>query len=80
MAYFNKFRGTKEFISMWERVIRFQYMITEEAEPHVRGLANWSILCHIFLLAEARPRPDAALSHDDKKSTSYSNVLENLRM
>ena len=32
MAYFNKFRGTKGFISTWERVIRFKYMISEIAK------------------------------------------------
>jgi len=41
MAYFNKFRGTKGFISTWERVIRFRYMITEEAKKRVRILAFW---------------------------------------
>ena len=41
MAYFNKFRGTKGFISIWERVIRFRYMITEEAKKRVRILAFW---------------------------------------
>ena len=41
MAYFNKFRGTKGFISTWERVIRFRYMITEEAKERVKILAFW---------------------------------------
>jgi len=41
MAYFNKFRGTKGFITMWERVIRFKYMITEEAKERCRILAFW---------------------------------------
>ena len=41
MAYFNKFRGTKGFISTWERVIRFRYMISEEAKRRVRILAFW---------------------------------------
>ena len=41
MAYFNKFRGTKGFISMWERVIRFKYMITEQAKERCRVLAFW---------------------------------------
>ena len=41
MAYFNKFRGTKGFISTWERVIRFRYMITEEAKKRVKILAFW---------------------------------------
>src|SRR3989338_8314484 len=41
MAYFNKFRGTKGFISTLERVIRFRYMITEKAKKRVRILAFW---------------------------------------
>lgn len=41
MAYFNKFRGTKGFISTWERVIRFRYMITEVAKERTRILAFW---------------------------------------
>lgn len=41
MRIFNKFRGTKGFISTWERVIRFRYMITEEAKRRTRILAFW---------------------------------------
>jgi putative transposase len=41
MAYFNKFRGTKGFISTWERVARFRYMISEIAKKRVRILAFW---------------------------------------
>lgn len=41
MRQFNKFRGTKGFITMWERVIRFRYMITEEAKERCRILAFW---------------------------------------
>ena len=41
MRQFNKFRGTKGFISMWARVIRFQYMITETAKQRTRILAFW---------------------------------------
>ena len=41
MAYFNKFRGTKGFISIWKRVIRFRYMISEIAKERVRILAFW---------------------------------------
>ena len=37
----NKFRGTKGFISMWERVIRFRYMITEQAKHRAKVLAFW---------------------------------------
>src|SRR3989344_2834026 len=32
MRQFNKFRGTKGFISLWEQMIRFRYMITEQAK------------------------------------------------
>lgn len=41
MRIFNKFRGTKGFISTWERVIRFRYMITEQAKGRCRILAFW---------------------------------------
>ena len=41
MRIFNKFRGTKGFITMWERVLRFRYMITEEAKKRVKILAFW---------------------------------------
>ena len=41
MRIFNKFRGTKGFISTWERVIRFRYMITEQAKQRCRILAFW---------------------------------------
>lgn len=32
MRQFNKFKGTRGFLSTWERVIRFRYMITEKAK------------------------------------------------
>ncbi|HBV01591.1 MAG TPA: transposase [Candidatus Taylorbacteria bacterium] len=38
---FNKFRGTKGFITTWERVLRFRHMITEQAKRRVRILAFW---------------------------------------
>lgn len=41
MHIFNKFRGTKGFITTWERVIRFRYMITEQAKERCRMLAFW---------------------------------------
>jgi transposase InsO family protein len=41
MRIFNKFRGTKGFVSTWERVLRFRYMITEEAKKRVEILAFW---------------------------------------
>jgi len=41
MRQFNKFRGTKGFISTWERVIRFRYMISEQAKERCRILSFW---------------------------------------
>jgi len=41
MRIFNKFAGTKGFISAWERMIRFKYMITEKAKRKVKILAFW---------------------------------------
>lgn len=41
MAFFNKFSRTKGFKSTWERVIRFRYMITEEAKERARILSFW---------------------------------------
>lgn len=41
MRIFNKFKGTKGFISTWERVIRFRYMITEQAKQRTKILAFW---------------------------------------
>ena len=41
MRQFNKFKDTKGFISTWERVIRFRYMITEQAKERCRILAFW---------------------------------------
>ena len=41
MRIFNKFRGTKGFISTWQRVIRFRYMITEQAKERTSILAFW---------------------------------------
>ena len=41
MRIFNKFKGTKGFISTWERVLRFRYMITDKAKERCRILAFW---------------------------------------
>lgn len=41
MRMFNRFRGTKGFLSLWARVIRFRYMITEQALRRCRILAFW---------------------------------------
>jgi hypothetical protein len=41
MKIFNKFKGTKGFVSLWERVIRFRYMITDEAKRRAEILAFW---------------------------------------
>lgn len=41
MAYFNKFRGTKGFISGWERMIRFRDMIAKTAQERTKILTFW---------------------------------------
>lgn len=41
MHQFNKLKDTKGFITIWERVIRFRYMITEQAKERCRILAFW---------------------------------------
>lgn len=41
MRIFNKFCGTRGFISLWQQMIRFRYMITEKAKQRVRILAFW---------------------------------------
>src|SRR3989338_1833442 len=41
MRIFNKLRNTKGFVSSWERALRFQYMITEQAKERCRILAFW---------------------------------------
>lgn len=41
MRQFNKFKDTKGFVATWERVLRFRYMITEEAKERCRILAFW---------------------------------------
>ena len=41
MRIFNKFKGTKGFISTWERVIRFRDMITDTALRRTRILSFW---------------------------------------
>lgn len=41
MRIFNKFRGTKGFISLWEQMIRFRDMITEKAKQRVRIITFW---------------------------------------
>ena len=41
MRIFNKFRGTKGFISNWQRLLRFRYMISEKAKQRARVLAFW---------------------------------------
>ncbi len=39
MRQFNKFKDTKGFITIWQRVLRFRYMITEQAKERCRILA-----------------------------------------
>jgi transposase InsO family protein len=41
MRQFNKFRGTKGFLSLWARIVRFRYMITEKAKERARILSFW---------------------------------------
>lgn len=41
MRQFNKLRGTKGFITAWNDMIRFRYMITEEAKQRTRILVFW---------------------------------------
>ena len=41
MRQFNKFRGTRGFVSLWQETLRFRYMITEKAKARVRTLAFW---------------------------------------
>ena len=41
MRIFNKFRGTRGFVSAWERAVRFRDMITETAQRRTRILAFW---------------------------------------
>lgn len=41
MRIFNKFRGTKGWVSTWERVIRFRDMITKEAIRRTEILTFW---------------------------------------
>lgn len=41
MLQFNKFKGTKGFLSAWQHLLRFRYMITEQARERCRILAFW---------------------------------------
>lgn len=41
MRQFNKFKGTKDFITIWQRVLRFRYMITQQAKERCQILAFW---------------------------------------
>ncbi|MDO8492449.1 MAG: integrase core domain-containing protein [bacterium] len=41
MRIFNKFKGTKGFISNWNRLLRFRYMISEKAKERCRVLSFW---------------------------------------
>ena len=41
MRQFNKLKGTKGFVTAWQRMVRFRYMITEEAKRRCRILAFW---------------------------------------
>lgn len=41
MQQFNKFKGTKGFSLAWQHLLRFRYMITEQAQERCRILAFW---------------------------------------
>jgi transposase InsO family protein len=41
MRHFNKFKGTKGFVTAWQHLLRFRYMITDEAQRRTRILAFW---------------------------------------
>ena len=41
MRQFNILKGTKGFITTWQRMIRFKYMITKQAKERCRILAFW---------------------------------------
>ena len=41
MRQFNKFQNTKGFLSLWADIVRFRYMITEQAKQRCRILAFW---------------------------------------
>lgn len=41
MHIFNKFRGTRGFVSGWEREVRFGHMVTEQAKRRTRILVFW---------------------------------------
>lgn len=41
MRQFNVFRGTKGFVPVWERALRFRHMISEKALQRTRILAFW---------------------------------------
>lgn len=41
MRQFNKFKGTKGFYIAWQHLLRFRYMITEQAQERCRRLAFW---------------------------------------
>ena len=41
MRQFNKFAGTKGFLTSWNYMLRFRYMITEAAQERTRILAFW---------------------------------------
>lgn len=42
MRQFNRFRGTKGFLSTWSRVVRFRDMISDKAHHRARVLTFWS--------------------------------------
>ncbi|MFA4975679.1 MAG: integrase core domain-containing protein [Candidatus Paceibacterota bacterium] len=86
MRQFNKLKDTKGFITIWERVIRFKYMITEEAKERCRILAFWErhgdeatteafkvSRATLFRWQQALQKGDGKLEALNKKSTAPKN-------
>jgi len=86
MRQFNKLKDTKGFITIWERVIRFKYMITKEAKERCRILAFWErhgnevtteafkvSRATLFRWQQALQKGDGKLEALNKKSTAPKN-------
>ena len=77
MRQFNKLRGTKGFIAAWHDMIRFRYMITEQAKERTRILAFWE-RHGLEATKEAFRVSRATLFRWQKKLSSASGKLESL--
>jgi len=86
MRQFNKFKDTKGFITIWQRVLRFRYMITEQAKERCRILAFWEKYGNLatkeafkvsratlFRWQQALKKTDGKLEGLNKKSTAPKN-------